>query len=59
MEKVNSHITERCRKAQILEGCGFLMVETEIIQILGIGLVNSQITEKVWENSKDSQVTSF
>ena len=59
MEKVNSHITERYRKAQILEGCGFLMVETEIMQILGIGLVNSQITEKVWENSKDSQVTSF
>ena len=30
----------------------FLRLRRKPIQILGIGLVTSQITEKVWENSE-------
>ena len=37
----------------------FLWLRRESIQILDMGLLTSQITEKVWENPKNSQVTSF
>ena len=37
----------------------FLWLRRKYIQILGIGLLTSQITGKVWENSKNSEVTSF
>ena len=37
----------------------FRMLRRKSIQILGIRLLTSPITEKVWENPKNSQVTSF
>ena len=37
----------------------FLWLRRKSIQILDIELLTSQITEKVWENSNNSQVTSF